>query len=477
MPSSNEVELFAALATLTQGLDRFLTEVCGTSAWTTALAEKDAAAGIKGKKYARDAQAGLRMLTERGQPFSSAISAKLTPTHINYARELREIRNGIAHQERFSDLDTCRALDTMNRILVAMNCPEEALIAQARLKSYIAKIAVPNTLPDKTASPKELKPDALSGSRHQILPTDLGGVSKKSWSKSTLQNTINEMFDKSLAVRSRALKSAAAAICSTKNPSLRDQLLQLIVDYLQTANNNVHSSSVPKHKATPLDARSAVDRWLDHSKDVASWKGTPLPPLTDPSGESALRSELLKAVLPYLRNSSKSDLYQTILEGMDLRCVDLRRIKITGVVFEDTDLSGSNLSNSILESFEMRNVDLNSANFDQASISNGYVYSTTVSSASFIGASIDGVAFYSTEFVHCIFRDTDFLSDYFDGGEFTSCNLRGITSRGTYFGSIRFNGNTIDNSAFAGSSIDKCNFKNQSLEPSALAQAEEFSPE
>jgi hypothetical protein len=64
----------------------------------------------------------LRVVTEERRAFRDQLSR----AQQNFARELREIGNLWAHGEAFSADDTYRALDTMERLLTAVDAAEQA---------------------------------------------------------------------------------------------------------------------------------------------------------------------------------------------------------------------------------------------------------------------------------------------------------------------------------------------------------------
>src|SRR3954465_2043103 len=95
------------------------------ASWTALVAMKDKKRGVDGKEYdTRDPQVQLRMLTENiphnlkpgWYPFDDAIGR----VGQGYSKELREARNDWAHNKSFSDDDAYRALDTAERLLVAI---------------------------------------------------------------------------------------------------------------------------------------------------------------------------------------------------------------------------------------------------------------------------------------------------------------------------------------------------------------------
>lgn len=136
MATSNRDRINKMFETLAVSLDDYIQRavepVMPKSAdWPKLVAAQDHSKGIKGKSYdARDPQVQLRMLTEKGTaklkkgwyPFDDALGF----TGVNFASELREVRNDWAHNKSFSDDDTYRALDTGERLAALIGAPEAA---------------------------------------------------------------------------------------------------------------------------------------------------------------------------------------------------------------------------------------------------------------------------------------------------------------------------------------------------------------
>ncbi|MDR1392968.1 MAG: DUF499 domain-containing protein [Bifidobacteriaceae bacterium] len=110
---------------LTDPVDDVMRQVFGNqSDWNELWAARDALRhGTPPKTYSKnDALILLRAITEFGREFASILSRPQQA----YASELRETRNLWAHSEPFSSDDTIRALDTMERLLLAVNAPDSA---------------------------------------------------------------------------------------------------------------------------------------------------------------------------------------------------------------------------------------------------------------------------------------------------------------------------------------------------------------
>ena len=117
-------------------LNEFITRVLSAElpaghSWTQLVALRDQQNGITGKTYEPgDPQVQLRMLTENiphqvkagWRPFEGQLSA----VQRSYASELRDARNGWAHNRSFSDDDAYRVLDTAERLLTGISSPEAA---------------------------------------------------------------------------------------------------------------------------------------------------------------------------------------------------------------------------------------------------------------------------------------------------------------------------------------------------------------
>ena len=130
-----------ALMPLIDGLSPFVAKVLtpivppGTQ-WPDLLRAKDAANGRRGGEYrTHDLSLMLRAMTERlgnaGYPFSHHLPRRVE----NYVRELREIRNQWAHNEKFTAEQAYRALDSAELLLSAVGADDEAArVAQLKAK-------------------------------------------------------------------------------------------------------------------------------------------------------------------------------------------------------------------------------------------------------------------------------------------------------------------------------------------------------
>ncbi|MCB9409353.1 DUF3320 domain-containing protein [Mycolicibacterium sp.] len=135
-----------ALMPLIDGLSPFVAKVLtpivppGTQ-WPDLLRAKDAANGRRGGEYrTHDLSLMLRAMTERlgnaGYPFSHHLPRRVE----NYVRELREIRNQWAHNEKFTAEQAYRALDSAELLLSAVGADDEAARV-AQLKAKVSPLA------------------------------------------------------------------------------------------------------------------------------------------------------------------------------------------------------------------------------------------------------------------------------------------------------------------------------------------------
>ena len=139
-----------ALVPLIDGLSPFVARVLAPivppgAQWPDLLRAKDAANGRRGGEYrTHDLSLMLRAMTERlgtaGYPFTHHLPRRVE----NYVRELREVRNQWAHNEKFTAEQAYRALDSAELLLSAVDADDEAgRIAQ--LKARVSPFA--HTLP------------------------------------------------------------------------------------------------------------------------------------------------------------------------------------------------------------------------------------------------------------------------------------------------------------------------------------------
>jgi predicted AAA+ superfamily ATPase len=124
---SNRDRVGRGFELLAEGLlpfvDRRMSAVVPAGAdWLELLARRDQRDGRTVPYQRNDPQTLLRVLTEERRSFKDA----LAPSELAYASELRGVRNDWAHNSPFSDSDTQRALDTMERLLQAAGAVPQA---------------------------------------------------------------------------------------------------------------------------------------------------------------------------------------------------------------------------------------------------------------------------------------------------------------------------------------------------------------
>lgn len=127
MALSNRERVGRAFDLLSEGLvdivDEVMSQVCRTMQWNLVWPENTMNKPGSGRTYSKtDVQVQLRAITEKGREFSGVLSRHQQ----SYASELREYRNQWAHSQPFSTEETLRALDTIERLLKAVDSPDSA---------------------------------------------------------------------------------------------------------------------------------------------------------------------------------------------------------------------------------------------------------------------------------------------------------------------------------------------------------------
>ena len=128
MATSNRDRIDRGLQLLSAGLGPFVDRVMAASApggqdWVAMLEARDSAKHGAAHKYSRqDPRFLLKVITEEWRVFKDQLSRP----EQSYASELREAGNRWGHNEPFTGDDTYRALDTMERLLTAVDAPNEA---------------------------------------------------------------------------------------------------------------------------------------------------------------------------------------------------------------------------------------------------------------------------------------------------------------------------------------------------------------
>ena len=128
MATSNRERVDAGLQLLQAGLLPFVDATMSAQApdgqdWVAMLEARDNAKHGTAHKYSRqDPRFLLKVVTEEWRVFSKSLSR----AEQSFASELRETGNRLAHNDPFSADDTYRALDTMERLLTAVDATAEA---------------------------------------------------------------------------------------------------------------------------------------------------------------------------------------------------------------------------------------------------------------------------------------------------------------------------------------------------------------
>ena len=128
MALNNRERVGRAFDLLSEGLgdvvDEVMTRVYRSSDWPDQMSRRDAQryGGSERLISKEDVQIQLRAITEEWRAFKDILSRSQQA----WASELRETRNRWAHGEKFSSDDTARALDTIERLLRAVDAMDSA---------------------------------------------------------------------------------------------------------------------------------------------------------------------------------------------------------------------------------------------------------------------------------------------------------------------------------------------------------------
>ena len=128
MATSNKERVGQGLELLQAGLEPFVDAAMSAAApggqdWVAVLEARDNAKHGTAHKYSRsDPRFLLKVLTEEWRVFSKSLSR----AEQSFASELRDTGNRWGHNDPFSADDTYRALDTMERLLTAVDATDEA---------------------------------------------------------------------------------------------------------------------------------------------------------------------------------------------------------------------------------------------------------------------------------------------------------------------------------------------------------------
>lgn len=137
MAVSNRDRVGKGFELLAEGLEPFVNEKMSLAFsaenqhWVEVIESRDSAKNGSSKHLEiTDPAFQLRMITEEWRIFGKYLSR----AQQSLASELREVRNKWAHNEKFTNDDTYRFLDTVERLLTAIGAPNEAeTIRQLRL--------------------------------------------------------------------------------------------------------------------------------------------------------------------------------------------------------------------------------------------------------------------------------------------------------------------------------------------------------
>lgn len=128
MATSNRERIDQGFQLLQQGLGPFVDRAMSAAApskqdWEAVLEARDNAKFGSAYKYSKDdPRFLLKVITEEWRVFKD----KLSRGEQSFASELRETGNSLAHGEKFSTDDAYRALDTMERLLAAVDAHDQA---------------------------------------------------------------------------------------------------------------------------------------------------------------------------------------------------------------------------------------------------------------------------------------------------------------------------------------------------------------
>lgn len=127
MALSNHEKIRLALVELVAGLRPFIDDHLGPHApdgdWVALLSAREQAKhGAAQRLDPNDPQVLLRVLTEDWRAFASSLSRAESAL----ATEIRQVRNDWAHNKAFTADDTYRALDSIERLLIAIGAPEQS---------------------------------------------------------------------------------------------------------------------------------------------------------------------------------------------------------------------------------------------------------------------------------------------------------------------------------------------------------------
>jgi len=171
MALTNKEKVGRALEALQRGLLPFVDEYMTAAApagtdWVSLLEARDEQKHGASKKYSRDdVRFLLRVLTEEWRSFGKALDRAQSAL----ASELREVGNRWGHSATFSSDDVYRALDTTERLLVAVGAPALAEEVATQRRDHQRQVY------DEQARKKAKAPTSV------VVPGTLAGTAIKPW--------------------------------------------------------------------------------------------------------------------------------------------------------------------------------------------------------------------------------------------------------------------------------------------------------
>lgn len=137
----------------------FAEQLPGGPTWVQVIAEKDALAGRPTTHHhTNDIGLMLRVITEKlgtlGYPFDRRLSRQA----VNWASELREVRNRYAHQAEFTAAEMYRALDSAELLLREIGADAEASRVAARKPVVMAALSGTQAKPLPMPPPARMSP-------------------------------------------------------------------------------------------------------------------------------------------------------------------------------------------------------------------------------------------------------------------------------------------------------------------------------
>jgi predicted AAA+ superfamily ATPase len=140
MALSNRERVARAFEALAAGLGPYVDQQMRTAhgeGWLDGFAGSDPREASPASRRAEGAQYNLQrdpafLLKVMAQAWDSAFRPSLTRTDRSMVNELRDVRNSWAHNEAFNADDTYRALDSIERLLVAVDAAESEAVGSSK---------------------------------------------------------------------------------------------------------------------------------------------------------------------------------------------------------------------------------------------------------------------------------------------------------------------------------------------------------